>query len=300
MVTMVRKFRKLAWFGVALFGSLAVSSSLTLSKIWAESSTSDNQVAFNTMLQNYFPLTPDEIHQFKDRAAAQAQANARPAGGSPAQATSNIIQVSTDPGQGMPVVRIGQGMITSLVFTDAAGQVWPIVSYSLGDPSAFSIQWDKKSGVMMVQGQKLYAQTNMGVILKGMEIPVMLTLLIGQKDYDYMDYIHIQNYQAGDANWNGDTPSEAPEYLVKILGGIPPEGSKSLNVSGADAQMWSYNDSYILLTRATLLSPAWTAKFVGTGQNPLHVYQLNQTPYILLSNNGQVEHLTVSEEDNND
>lgn len=261
--------------------------------------TPEAKKAFENMLKNYFPLTPDEIQQFKNRAAIQSEANARPAGDSPSEGVSGVIQVSMKPGDAMPVVRIGQGMITSLIFTDAAGQVWPITSYSIGDPSAFNIQWTAKSGVMMVQGQKLYTQTNMGVMLEGMQVPVMLTFLIGQKSYDYMDYIRIQGYQAGDQDAGNQQAEEAPEYLVKTLEGIPPDGSHVLQVSGADAQMWSYNGNYLLLTRTTLLSPAWTAKFVGTGPNALHVYELSKTPYILLSNNGTIERLTVTGGDDN-
>ncbi len=265
----------------------------------ADQTTPESQQAFTQMLKNYFPLTPTQIQEFKDRAAIQAQANARPAGDSPAEGVSGTIQVSMKPGDPMPVIRVGQGLITSLIFTDAAGQIWPVTSYSLGDPSAFNIQWDKKSGVMMVQGQKLYTQTNMGVMLQGMQIPVMLTLLIGQKSYDYMDYVRIADYQSTDQDAQNQEATEAPDYLVKTLDGLPPEGSTALEVSGGDAQMWSYAGSYLLLTRSTLLSPAWTAKFVGTGPSPMHVYQLSQTPYILLSNNGQLERLTVTGGDDN-
>lgn len=265
----------------------------------ADQTTPENQQAFEKMLKDYFPLTPSEIQEFKDRAAVQAQANARPAGDAPAEGVSGTIQVSMKPGDAMPVIRIGQGMITSLIFTDAAGQVWPVSSYSLGDPSALNIQWDKKSGVMMVQGQKLFSQTNMGVVLQGMQVPVMLTLLIGQKTYDYMDYVRIQAYQSADQEMQNQVADEAPDYLVKVLDGLPPSDATTLEVSGGDAQMWSYQGTYLLLTRSTLLSPAWTAKFVGTGPAPMHVYQLSQTPYILLSNNGQVERVTVTGGDEN-
>lgn len=266
----------------------------------ANDATPDAKAAFQQMLKNYFPLTPNQIQEFKNRAALQAEANASPAGDAPPEGVSSIIQVSGDPGDAMPVLRIGQGMISSLVFTDAAGQVWPITSYSIGDPSAFNVQWDKKSGVMMVQGQKLYAETNMGVVLQGRQIPIMLTLLIGQKSYDYMDTIRIQSYQPGDEGLSDQPAAEAPNYLIKTLQGMPPADSKPLKISGGDAEMWSYDDSYLLLTHATLLSPAWTAKFVGTGQDPLHVYQLSKTPYILLSNNGTLQRLTVTEDSDED
>lgn len=252
--------------------------------------------AFDSMVKNYFPLTPHQIHKFKNRASEQAQANATPPGPSPAKGTSGTILVSMKPGQTMPAVRVGQGMITSMVFTDKAGKVWPIESYSIGDPKAFNVQWNKSGGVLMIQGQKLFAQTNMGVMLQGMKIPVMLTLLIGQKKWDYLDYIRVQAYQPEDSMAEAETTSKAPEFLVKLLDGIPPMGSHSLTVNGGDAKVWSYNGDYVLLSRSSLLSPAWTSKFVGTGPSPLKAYELPKAPYILLSNNGQIERLTVSGE----
>lgn len=250
--------------------------------------------AFNAMLKNYFPLSPGQIHQFKNRASEQAQANATPPGAAPAEGVSSIIRVKVNGGGAMPVVRVGQGFITSLVFTDKAGHVWPISSYSIGDPSAFSIQWDKKGGVLMVQGQKLFAQTNMAVMLQGMKIPVMITLLIGQKQWDYLDYIRVQSMQPGEVDFSAADNTQAPDYLIKLLDGVPPMGSAPLTVSGGDAKVWSYAGQYLLLSNATLVSPAWTSKFIGTGPNPLKAYELPATPYVLLSNNGQIERLTIS------
>ena len=77
-------------------------------------------------------------------------------------------------------------------------------------------------------------------------------------------------------------------------------GSSPLTVSGTDAKVWSYAGNYILLSHATLVSPAWTSQFVGTGPNALKAYELPPTPYILLSNNGQIERLTVSGGASND
>ena len=117
-------------------------------------SGSQNTAAFQHLLNSYFPLTPDQIHQFKNATAVQQEANAAPPGNSPPEGTSQIIPVTLKPGGIMPVIRVGRGMITSMVITDAAGQVWPIISYSIGDPSAFAVQWTKSSGVLMIQGQK--------------------------------------------------------------------------------------------------------------------------------------------------
>lgn len=263
------------------------------------SPTGLNNTAFQQLLQNYFPLTPSQIHQFKDAVAEQQQANATPPGNAPPEGTSSIIPVTLKPGGVMPVIRIGQGMLTSLVFTDLSGQVWPITSYSIGDPQSFNVQWDKSSGVLMIQGQKLYAQTNIGVMLQGLQIPVMLNLLIGQSSWDYLDYIQINQYQPGDSN-SSMPVDQAPSYLVDLLNGLPPAGSTQMNVSdNMAAQVWSYQGQYIMVTRFTMISPAFISRADGPGSTPMHAYAFQPTPEILLSNMGNIEKLLISTGSNN-
>lgn len=252
------------------------------------------QAAFQQLLNSYFPLTPDQIHAFKNEVAVQQQANATPPGPSPAEGTSSIIPVTLKPGGIMPIIRIGQGMITSLVFTDAGGKVWPITSFSIGDPSSYNVQWDKTSGVLMIQGQKLYAQTNIAVMLQGMTVPVTLNLLIGQKSWDYLDYIQLDQLQPGDPNANGPLP-QAPLFLTNLLNGIPPQGATPLNISDSSlAQVWSYQGHYIMLSKATLLSPAWLSRADGPGPTPLHAYSLPTAPELIVSNMGNTQKLLVN------
>lgn len=260
----------------------------------ATDATGLNAQAFQQMLNNYFPLSPQQIHQFKNATAQQQQANAQPPGASPPEGTSAIIPVTLKPGGIMPIIRIGAGMITSLVFIDASGQVWPITSYSIGDPASFNVQWDKKGGVLMVQGQKLYAQTNVGVLLQGLDIPVMLNLVIGQKKWDYLDYIQLDQNQPGDTN-SPMPVAQAPGYLTDLLNGITPQGAVPMSVSdSAVAQIWSYQNQYVMVTKATLLSPAYSSKADGPGSQPLHAYAFPKAPEVLISNFGTIEKLIVS------
>lgn len=253
-----------------------------------------NNSAFQKLLNDYFPLSPQQIHQFKNVTAEQQEASMQPPGNAPPEGTSAIIPVTLKPGGIMPVVRIGAGMITSLVFIDASGQVWPVTSYSIGDPASFNVQWDKKSGVLMVQGQKLYAQTNIGIMLQGLDIPVMLNLIIGQKKWDYLDYIQLDQNQPGDTN-SPIPVAQAPSYLTDLLNGIPPQGATQMNVSdNSVAQIWSYQGNYIMVTKASLLSPAYISKADGPGSQPLHAYAFPQAPEILVSNFGTIEKLIVS------
>ncbi len=67
----------------------------------------------------------------------------------PVVSTQNVM---LSPGSVPPVVRLGLGYVTSIVFIDQTGSPWPIASYSIGDPTRFNIQWDQESNVMMMQG----------------------------------------------------------------------------------------------------------------------------------------------------
>ncbi len=252
-----------------------------------------NDAAFQALIKQYFPLTRDQVHGFKDASAEQKKTNAMPAGPAPTVETSNIIPVDFKPGHVMPVIRIAAASVSSIIFTDKAGKIWPILSYTIGDPDAFGVQWNKSSGVLMVQGKKLYGQTNIGVILQGMDIPVMITILLGQNNWDYLDYVQVQQYMPSDQGLEAPSSvTPAPPYLISILNGIPPAGSVELKVSDDNTKIWAFMGKYEILTQSTLLSPTWS--FRADGPNGYHAYEIQTTPYLMLSNQGKVEKLVVS------
>ncbi len=252
-----------------------------------------DDAAFKALIKEYFPLSREEVHAFKDASAEQKKTNAMPPGPAPAVETSNIIPVDFKPGHVMPVIRIAAGSVSSIVFTDKAGKVWPIVSYTIGDPDAFGIQWNKSSGVLMLQGKKMFGQSNIGVILQGMEIPVMITILLGQDNWDYLDYIQVQQYMPSDQGLDTSiNATPAPPYLISVLNGVPPAGAVELKISDSSAKVWTYLGKYLMLTQSTLLSPSWS--FRADGPNGYHAYEIQPTPYLMLSNQGKIEKLVVT------
>ncbi len=251
--------------------------------------------AFHRLMKDFFPLTPKQIHEYKNAEAAQQEAVALPPGDVPPEGHATIVPVSLKPGQVAPVIRVGQGMITSVVFTDVTGDVWPIVSYSVGDPLAFNISWDKTSGVLMIQGMQYHAQSNMGVMLNGLSIPVMLNLMIGQKNWDYLDYVRVDSAMPGNELAANQLVDHVSPELISLLQGIPPSGSQKLSVDQAGLEVWSSQGSQLILTRATLLSPSWVSRADGPGPNPLHAYELPPTPYVILSQDGKMQKVKIGE-----
>lgn len=206
-------------------------------------------------------------------------------------ATSQIVNLS--PGSTPPVIRLAQGFVSSLVFLDSTGAPWPISAYDLGDPSAFNIVWDKTSNTLMIQASKLYNYGNLAVRLEGLNTPVMLTLIPGQKVVDYRVDMRVQGYgpNAQIANIVDNLPAHANRILLHILDGVPPNGSTRLTVSGGDARAWILKNKMYVRTNLTILSPAWLASM--TSADGMHAYEMQKSPVILVSWHGKVMQLKV-------
>lgn len=248
--------------------------------------------AFKGLVRQLFPLTPEQTIRLKQLYETSEFAQSSPVGTPPKPtATSQIVNLS--PGTTPPVIRLLQGFVSSLVFLDSTGAPWPITAYDLGDPSGFNIQWDKSSNTLMIQALKLYHYGNLAVRLKGLNTPVMLTLIPGQKAVDYRVDLRIQGYgpNANILPIGEGLPPSASDVLLHILDGVPPPGSQRLIVSGGDARAWALNDKLYVRTTLTILSPGWTASM--TSADGMHAYEMPKAPVLLVSWHGKVMQLKI-------
>lgn len=257
---------------------------------------SENEIienkAFEQMKRSVFPLEPEQVGRLKQAYQNNEYALASPVGTPPKPtATSQFVNLS--PGSTPPVIRLSQGFVSSLVFLDSTGAPWPIAAYDLGDPSAFNIQWDKTSNTLMIQAQKLYNYGNLAVRLKGLNTPVMLTLIPGQKAVDYRVDLRIQGYgpNAKSMPMEQGIPPAASDILLHILDGVPPPGSQRLVVNGGDARAWLSHEKMYVRTNLTVLSPGWIASM--TSADGTHAYEMQKSPILLVSWHGKVMQLKV-------
>lgn len=250
------------------------------------------RAAYKELKKSLFPLTPDQLLQLKQNYHSNEFAKAAPAGTPPKPvATSQFVNLS--PGSTPPVIRLSQGFVSSLVFLDSTGAPWPISAYDLGNPDAFNIQWDKTSNTLMIQAMKLYNYGNLAVRLKGLNTPVMLTLIPGQKVVDYRIDLRIQGYGPNAQAMPSEEgmPPAANDVLLHILDGVAPSGSQRLNVGGGDARAWLINNKMYVRTNLTILSPGWIASM--TSADGMHAYEMQKSPVILVSWHGKVMQLKV-------
>lgn len=242
------------------------------------------KAAFNNVARSALPMSPEEIRQLKNMMALTKQAASTPVGTPPKPVLSTQL-VNLAPGALPPTVRLSQGFVTSVVFTDSTGQPWPITSYDLGNSKAFDIQWQPKSNLLMVQALSMYTYGNLAVKLQGLQTPVMLTLVPGQQVVDYRADLQIQDSLPGTNQAFSSAQGTTVNYtLLSILNGVPPENAKELMVDGGDAQAWMLNDRMYLRTKLTVLSPSWIAMMKNL--DGTKAYEMAKSATVLVSRYG--------------
>lgn len=246
--------------------------------------------AFANTVRNMMPLSPKQIKTLR-RLFDKSQRAAAAYPGTPPKPTSTSVIVDLSPGASPPVIRLSAGFVTSLVFLDSTGAPWPIKAIDVGDPKSYNVQWNKKSNTLLVQALTHYKSGNLAVLLKGLDTPVMLTLLPGQNAVDYRVDLRVPGLGPKAKPTTNGLPSTTSPELLQVLNGIPPKNSKPVTIKGGECQGWLSGGHLYLRTRLTVVSPAWIST-MSSGDGT-HAYELQKTPVVLASQQGKLVKLTV-------
>ena len=259
--------------------------------------------AFLKTKEALFPLTPEQIksirYQFNETKQASSVTSKVPA-----KPVSSAIAVNLSPGATPPVIRLSSGFVSSLIFLDSTGAPWPIKAYDIGDPQSFNVQWNpgteseekarvSMSNTMLIQPSTMYKTGNLAVMLRGLNTPVMITLIPGQKVVDYRVDIQVPGAgpQANTAVLS-KMPIGSNPNLLNVLNNIAPTGAKSLRVEGGDAQAWVKGKTMYLRTPLTLVSPSWIST-MSSSDGLVNVYTCQVASSLLAIYHGQIIKLSV-------
>ena len=252
----------------------------------------DSRAAFNSLMQQNMPLTPQQVVKLRQLIDQSQRAASMPATVPPKPVSSTII-MNMAPGTTPPAIRLAKGYVTSLVFVDSTGAPWPIAGYYIGDGKSTNIQWDGKSNVIMMQAATPYSDGDIVVRLVGLMTPLTLELVSGQRVVDFRTDIHVSGIgpNAKDIPIDNGMPNNPNQLLLSILDGVGPPGGKVLQVKGADCQAWLMGDKMYLRTRFTLLSPAWVGKM--TSPDGMYAFEVPRSSSVLISQYGEPVELKI-------
>lgn len=271
---------------------------LTADQIQAQDDAFRKQ-AFSELPETLFPLNGDQIKTLRREFNATQRANSFTQD-VPSRPTSTSLVVDLSPGATPPIIRLGQGFVSSLIFLDSTGQPWPIKGFDIGNPTAFNIiqptaGGSKKGGnTLLIQSSTMYKQANLAVILEGLNTPIMITLLPGQQAVDYR--VDMQIPRSGPnatIGANQSLPGTINSVMLDIVNHIVPKGSKKIKVNGAEAEAWIYNSKLYIRTTLTLISPGWTSKLAGA-DGTIFVYEIsNPISRVIMLDSGKMKHATL-------
>jgi intracellular multiplication protein IcmK len=211
---------------------------------------------------------------------------------SPAKPVIRTLMVALDPGISPPILRVTRGQLTSVVFSDMAGQPWQIKDVGLnrkmfsdGREGAGALQAEP-TNVLTIEPLSAAAFGNVAVRLKGLATPVIFVLAAAQQEVD----MRVDAKVPGRNPDSGDTVSytSMPAIDVSLTGfldGVPPKEARRLRVTGLPkTEAWLYQENLYVRTDADAQYPAYFSSARSTSGRAVYRFNARQNSITLLAN----------------
>lgn len=250
---------------------------------------------FPGVIDSAMPLTPDQIRTLRKRQDSLKRAAADPAR-TPPKPRIRSITADLSPGSTPVAVRLAAGFSSGIAFMDASGAPWPVAALHLAAKEDFAASLlVPGTNVVTLNAMAEYSQSNLLVFLKDMSTPVTIAMFAGQSDIDYRLDVRIPSRG----------PNAMPEpvpvdmnikfnaRLSEVLDGIPPSGTKPVTVNGAAGMAWRDGNRLLIRTTSSIMSPAPIQ--MTSSQDGMRAYELDYTPSVLVSQDGRLVTLRISE-----
>ena len=244
--------------------------------------------AYDAAVTGLFPLTPEQIKQLLKHYEDTAEAAETPTGSYP-EPEVVVQDISLDPGVVPPTINVAVGHVTTLTILDITGAPWPVHDVSwAGD---FEVVEPQEGGHMIrITPMSEYAYGNLSIRLLTLKTPVTLTLRTSKEKVHYRMDARVPEYgpMAKASLIQGGTQISAGNpVMTSVLDGVMPTGAQKMDVSGVDGRTTAYRlgDTLYVRTPLSLLSPGWQSSV--SSADGMNVYTLNNTPVILLSDDGK-------------
>ncbi len=284
----------------ALYSSVVFAQALVPSSSMDDSNI--DKIAFEEMKQSLSPLSNSQVRDLRNM-YNQMNRNEAYSGDVPAKPVASSLIVDLAPGATPPVIRLGAGFITSVLFLDSTGQPWPIKAIDVGDPNLFNVQWNKSAAgeksddsmlnTLLIQSKTMFKEGNLAVMLRGLNTPVMITLIPGQPVIDYRVDVQVPRKGPLAKIEESILPMGANQLLLSVLNGIAPPQSKPVRFEGKpDINGWRIGKTLFVRMKETALSPGWYSS-MSAADDTMHAYEMPLTSTILVLDNGEMKKIQV-------
>lgn len=213
-------------------------------------------------------------------------------------------RLSSRPGSKIPTLHAGVGYNTNVMFSDSAGNPWPIRRSSIGNVEAFTIK-ELDEHAFEVEVRQANTFTNMTVFLVGQKTPLIFNI---SPPTEHLDVVKTYIVDGITPETQGEIstqrishtgalhqPSADPNLNLFLDGSIPESAVTVSVLSGPQVDLWVWNKQLIIRTDMRLMAPTSDVSPLY-GANGWRVYSLSR-PSSLLSflRGGELTMVSISE-----
>ncbi|PKM46976.1 MAG: hypothetical protein CVV05_00740 [Gammaproteobacteria bacterium HGW-Gammaproteobacteria-1] len=247
------------------------------------------QELYDEALRQQNPLPDDEVLRAREMEDRRKEAERREL-----RAVIPVIETTViNPGKmTAPVIlRLRVGFTTTLVFQDTTGAPFPAALLEAGNNKAYEAKM-RDTNIVSIIANEAYRATNLPIALEGVSVPLVLHLVNGDEEVDYLRVFSVQQLAPETRKGLALRADEAREVvptvndpdLSRFLDNIPPPEAQIIPVMEDAVQAWWWKGRIIARTRLTLLAPEGTPLQAGNG---VRVYEiLSPVPVLLFSEHG--------------
>lgn len=252
--------------------------------------------AFDAAVTGLFPLKPDQITDLLKYYDETSKVVESPPYELP-EPEVTVQTISLDPGVRPPTINVAVGHVTTLNILDVTGAPWPVHDVSwAGD---FEVVEPQEGGHMIrITPMGEFAYGNLSIRLLTLKTPITFSLRTARDKVHYRMDARVPEYgpyaKASLIDGTSELQAGSP-MMTSVLDGAPPGDIVRLKVSGVDGRTTAYRQNGILYVRTplNLLSPGWRSSV--SSADGMHVYALDDTPVVLLSDKGKFARATITE-----
>lgn len=295
------KYKKLAAIAIILASSCVFAESkkdsadvVVLTTEKKPSDEIDSKVltdrAFETLKEEMFPATPDQLKEVREIKELQERAlYDKPA---PKQ-VSKILTVSTEPGAIPVVVYVTPGRSTTLNVIDSTGQPWPIQAALGGNSMDYDVNAIDEhlfKNIVRVDAKKDFGSTNVILSLAGLSTTINIELQSSNEEYNPTPILQIdkEGPQAKKVPVYSVQPIPNDEILKKLVLGIAPPDFVKLKSSDPQVEGWK-NKEGIMFIRTMLHPISPLPRTIYNGPNGHSSYSLNAIPLVICVDDNGIE-----------
>lgn len=263
--------------------------------------TPEEITAYGAAIQSQFPMTPEMIRDYRRRVDESQKAAATPPSGQFPNPINDARRLLLDSAQEPEVLLTGPDTVSVMAFYDRTGAAWPIASYVIGKPKSFQVYaMQEGSNQLAVTPLVPHGFSNIVVSLVGESRPLVFDVRTNSLNTHYRRDFTVHGLGPNAASKPLQTRQSEPVarasndvMMAFATGADIPGNAVRLSTDNRGVKAWSYDGAIYLQSADAIISPPASRILTGPGQ--VKAYQIRPTSVALISSNGRVSKVRISQ-----